>query len=163
MISAFMLLLRKHLWHQSMFLLPNSCRNFVIATDFFFPKMFQKQKLFRFNFMESYFFIYQVFLFKRRWFCNDISCFQFMSLEVTKDSTRSMTRKSRVYRAFKTRLMTKKKTILPDSLFAASAFLKISHCCFPWPCTDTDHKSSVISLLRSIPVVRLCYRMFYLD
>lgn len=130
---------------------------------FFFSKMFQKQKSFRFNFMESYLFVYQVFLFKRRWFCNDISCFQFMYLEVTKDSTRSMTRKSRVYRAFKTRLMTKKKTTLQDSLFVASAFLKMSYCCLPWPCTDTDHKNSVISLLRSILVVRLCYRMFYLD
>lgn len=130
---------------------------------FYFSKTFQKQIFFRFNFIETHHFIYQVLLFKRRWFCNDISCFQFASLEVTKESTRSMTRKSRVYRAFKTRLMTKKKTTLPDSLFVASALLKISHCCLPWPWTDTDHKSSVISLLRSILVVRLCYRMFYLD
>lgn len=156
-MSAFMLFLRKYLRHQSMFLLPNSCRNFVFATDFIFCKNVSKANIY------GNFFIYQVFLFKRRWFCNDISCFQFASLEVTKDSTRSMTRKSRLYRAFKTRLMTKEKTTHPDSLFVASAFLKISHCCLPWPCTDTDHKSSVISLLRSILVVRLCYRMFYLD
>lgn len=38
-----MLFLRKHLRHQSMFLLPNSCRNFVIATDFIFQKRFKSK------------------------------------------------------------------------------------------------------------------------
>lgn len=62
-------------------------------------------------------------------------------------------RKKKVYKASKTRLLTKKQITLPDTPFVAGTRFTIPKRCPHCPCTDAGHKVYVIYLPRSRLVV----------